>query len=364
MRILIINPIPYTSETRHIQRAVSIKDTMIYDLCLAFQKEGHYVTLFAAEPYKPVEEEEYPFQVVWGKCLFQRICMPHRFPYMPSLRKHIKEADYDLIISGEVFSSSSLIAYRLQPDKTIIWHEIAKHNNMLHKIPSKIWYNFLARVFMKNALVVGRSSEAKDFIGKYCKNTSAIVIDHGVNLDLFSPQAEKENTFVVCSQLIPRKRIDGILEKFASYVQKYDNSTKLLIIGSGESEELLINKTLDLHIEKFVKFMGKMTHEQMIPYLAKSQALLVNTEKDNSMISIVESIALGTPVLTTEVPLNASYIKEHGLGIAKNFWNCDDMRTIVNNLDTYVDNCIQYREVLSTRYKVKQFMEVHSMRSN
>ena len=69
MRILVINPIMYTSETRDIKRVSSIKDAMMYDLCLAFHEQGHEVTLFAGEPYRPEQEERYPFRVIWGKCI-------------------------------------------------------------------------------------------------------------------------------------------------------------------------------------------------------------------------------------------------------------------------------------------------------
>ena len=40
MKVLIVNPILYTSETENIKRVESITDTMIYDLCLAFKKKG------------------------------------------------------------------------------------------------------------------------------------------------------------------------------------------------------------------------------------------------------------------------------------------------------------------------------------
>ena len=45
MKVLVINPIMYTSETKNIKRAASIKDTMMYDFCLAFHEMGHSVTL-------------------------------------------------------------------------------------------------------------------------------------------------------------------------------------------------------------------------------------------------------------------------------------------------------------------------------
>ena len=103
-------------------------------------------------------------------------------------------------------------------------------------------------------------------------------------------------------------------------------------------------------VERSVCFLGRLNHEELMPILAKAYALLVNTSKDNSMVSIVESIAAGTPVVTTSVPFNASYIKSKKLGIVKDEWNEKELEEICQNNDTYVINCINYREKLSNIY--------------
>ena len=51
MKVLIVNPILYTNENRNIKKVNTIKDTMIYDLCLAFKKKGCDVTLAASDLY-------------------------------------------------------------------------------------------------------------------------------------------------------------------------------------------------------------------------------------------------------------------------------------------------------------------------
>ena len=129
MKVLVINPIMYTSETKNIKRAASIKDTMMYDFCLAFHEMGHSVTLVGGEPFKPTKSETYPFEVLWWECKCQKVCMPHCLPFMPETYWYVKQhrTEYDLIITSEVFSLNSLMAYRAAPDKTIIWHELAKH---------------------------------------------------------------------------------------------------------------------------------------------------------------------------------------------------------------------------------------------
>ena len=241
MKVLVINPIMYTSETKNIKRAVLIKNTMMYDFCLAFYDMGHSVTLVGGEPFKPTKSETYPFEVLWWKCRCQKICMPHCLPFMPETYQYVKQhrAEYDLIITSEIFSLNSLMAYRAAPDKTIIWHELAKHNAIMKRIPSKIWYGFITRLFMRKAKIVARSVEARDFVKRYCLNTDENVIDHGVNLDKFKAMKTKENYFVVCSQLIERKQIDGILEKFAKYLDQYNSTCQLFIIGEGELKEKL-----------------------------------------------------------------------------------------------------------------------------
>lgn len=360
MKVLVINPIMYTSETKNIKRADSIKDTMMYDFCLAFYEMGHEVVLACGEPFKPVQEEDYPFQVLWWKCKGQKLFRPNCLPYMPETGRYIRKhgSKYDFIISSEVFSVNSFMAYRNAPEKVIIWHELAKHNAILKKIPSKIWYGVIARIFMKNIKVVARSREAQTFISNYCRNVEHKIIDHGVNLEKFQVIREKKNYFAVCSQLIARKRINGIINKFALYLKKYNPDFRLYIIGEGELEEQLKEQAKNNGISEKVVFTGKMNHEGLIPILAQAQALLVNTEKDNNMVSIVESIASGTPIVTTDIPLNSEYIKKFNLGIVQKEWNEDDLQEIVKNNDVYTKNCLYYRQKLSTKKRVEQFTQI------
>ena len=49
MRILLLNSILFTAENNIIPQVKSIKDTMIYNMCLGFLKLGHNITLAAAK---------------------------------------------------------------------------------------------------------------------------------------------------------------------------------------------------------------------------------------------------------------------------------------------------------------------------
>ena len=56
---------------------------------------------------------------------------------------------------------------------------------------------------------------------------------------------------------------------------------------------------------------------------------------------------VGTPIVTTDVPLNSTYIKDYQLGIAKKQWNKSDLNDVVSNSEMYIEIQIQ------TFYKTK-----------
>ena len=109
-----------------------------------------------------------------------------------------------------------------------------------------------------------------------------------------------------------------------------------------------------------IVFCGQMTHAQLLPVVAGSEALLVYTSKDNNMVSIVESIAVGTPVVTTSVPYNAAYIRREQLGIAEDDWTEEALIKIVEDNGLYRQNCLRYRRKLSNTFCAERFMDVRA----
>lgn len=350
MRVLIINPMLYTSVSSEVKRQTSIKDTMIYGLCTAFVDLGHDVVLFAGEPFRPTGAEEHPFQVVWGKYRLQSV-LPISLPWIPELSRYldVHGDEFDLIVSSETFSLCTLTAYRKVKDKLICWHELAVHQRALGGFPSRFWYKIVLPLFMPGLRIVARSEQAKSFISQYARNVSDTVVSHGVDLSKYQHLTEKDNSFLVCSRLVSNKRVDRTIAVFARYVKRFDKAAILRIAGVGDEEFNLRKLTSDLGLDSNVEFLGQLHHEKLFPLMSAAWALLVNTERDNSLISVIESIASGTPVLTTDVPLNARNIKSYGLGIVDNGWDEDDLRIIVNRQADYRNNCLIYRERISTK---------------
>ena len=55
MKIIVINPILFTHEKGVIPHVTTIKETMIYDLCLAYHRAGHAVRCLPKGRAQPVD---------------------------------------------------------------------------------------------------------------------------------------------------------------------------------------------------------------------------------------------------------------------------------------------------------------------
>lgn len=362
MRILILNFILYTADNNIIPKVKSIKDTMIYNMCLGFKQLGHRVTLGAAEDFRPIEREDYDFDVIFFKTNYKRVFPSSVLPYSCQLRKYLKENQeyFDLVISSEIFSFISLYAARICSQKTIIWHELALHQRKFHKIPSKIWYNIIARMFMRKPLVVGRSVSARNFVKQYHEFTSDECVEHGINVSKFHVNKNKEDFFIVVSQLIKRKNIPSIIQKFKELIEATTEykDFKLYVIGRGPQESELIGLINNLNLQRNVYLTGFLSHEQMQKYIGGAKALLIDTLQDNNMVSIPETLACGTPIVTNSIPTNSYVIKDNNLGIVKEQWGVEELKDIINRNSFYVANCIKYRDKLTNTHSAQMLIDI------
>ena len=217
-KILVVNPILYTNEQKKVKKVKSIKDCMIVDLCNSFADMGYDTTLVAAEDYKPESKEQYKFNIVWMHSYFKRLFVPNKIPCNLGLKKYLKKNKYDLIIASEVFSIDTFICVRNSSKNLIIWQEMAFHQRMAKQMASKFWHNVIVKTFYKNIRIVARTENAQKFISRYSNDVSKAIIQHGIDLEKFKINTYKKNSFVICSQLIERKRIDLSIKSFNKFL--------------------------------------------------------------------------------------------------------------------------------------------------
>ena len=358
-RVLVVCPFLFTNENGN-RRVNSIKDTVIYNLCIGFTKNGWQPVLISDIQFRPVEKEEYPFEILFLKTRLEYLFPPNRFPFPIGLRKYLKmnRDKFDFVISSEVFMFTSLITRIYVKKKLIVWQELGEHNKMMYKLASKLWYNLIGRTFFRNTTVVPRSITAQKFISKYCKNTSKTIIDNSISTDHLRASREKDNYFISVTQLIKRKQVNTIIDKFYQFY-KENKEYKLYICGEGDERENLCLQIKELGLENIIQLLGQIPHEKLGILWSRAAATLVNTSKDINMVCIIESIACGTPVITNRVPYSASVIVENELGIVSDEWNANTLKQLLNNMDLYIDNCLSYRDNLTNEHIAYLFIKTY-----
>ncbi len=350
MNILLINLILYTAEKRVVAKRKSIKDCLICNFANGFVENGHKVTIIASEDFKPLEDDDLPFEILYFKSWMPGIFKPDRLPYPKGLRKFLRRNidNYDMVISGETFSMPSVLAAGICKEKLYIWQEMSFHQKTLHKLVSKTWHNVIVPIFLKNTKIVARSEEAQQFISNYSHNVVEEIVRNGANAHELYPDEMSEDYFIVVSRLDERKNVRVSIDQFAKFlkVPGYEHY-KLIIIGYGVLEDKLKLQVKSLGIDDSVYFLGRKSHQELAVHLRHAKGLLINTVEDLNLLTIAEAIISGTPVISNTVPDGMEYINNNNMGISRNGWDETDLVEVATNYESYHKACVMHRDEMT-----------------
>ena len=128
----------------------------------------------------------------------------------------------------------------------------------------------------------------------------------GIDLDLFRPldRAEckrklgvKGPLLVTPGALIPRKGQKVAIEALAALPD-----ATLLLVGGGPDLKQLQRLAARLGLSDRVRFLGNRPHSEMPALLAAADVMVLPTASEGLANVWVESLACGTPVVTTDIP--------------------------------------------------------------
>lgn len=122
---------------------------------------------------------------------------------------------------------------------------------------------------------------------------------------------------------------------------KYDNKIHLNIVGDGELREDLINYTKSLKIENKVSFFGQQ--ENVNKFLLNSKVFILTSKSECCPIVLLEAMASGLPMISTNVGGTAEIIGNTGI-LCEQDKKCisSAILTLKNDLklyDLYRNNC-------------------------
>lgn len=181
-----------------------------------------------------------------------------------------------------------------------------------------IQYRFLTpliKIIWRNAeKVVANSSGLKE-LARETMEISFDVIPNGVDTEKFrtSDSETGEVLHLLCvARLTSRKRIRDIIESIKD-LEKVD----LTLVGEGPEEEELNKLVSDLDIEDRVEFRGYVPHEKLPEIYNRSDIFILPSLKEGMSNTILEAMASGLPIITTDTGGTEELIKDNGIIVDK-----------------------------------------------
>ncbi|MDI6841078.1 MAG: glycosyltransferase [bacterium] len=140
----------------------------------------------------------------------------------------------------------------------------------------------------------------------------SILFGWGVDLKRISKEVEpqrEENTVISARQFEPIYNLE-LLIRAIPYVIKFIPDANFILIGDGTQKEQLENLAHKLKIDEHVKFLGKISHSNVLKHLGSSQIYTSTSLSDGTSATLLEAMALGAFPVVTDIPANREWIQD------------------------------------------------------
>lgn len=157
------------------------------------------------------------------------------------------------------------------------------------------------------------------------------------------------NINIICiSNLRIGKGHKFLLKAFEKVYEK-NNNVNLLVVGDGDQKSQLIDQVKDYHSKGNIYFLGQRNDVKEL--LRISDMFVLATEGEGMSNAILEAMASGLLVFTTDIPENRELIKNEETGLLVSVKNVDHL---VSALDKIIGDK-QFRNVLGERARIQTF---------
>jgi glycosyltransferase involved in cell wall biosynthesis len=175
-----------------------------------------------------------------------------------------------------------------------------------------------------SAIHVTSTYEYNDLL-KICKHPKILCLQLGVDIPEVGNQILysdlDEIRFLFLSRIHPKKQLDIVLQAFSLLFHKYNKRCwKLSIAGDGDKEYLSSLQLYALRhgISNNIEWLGHVGAEKKSELLNCSHWYILPSKSENFGISVVESLAHGTPVIISKEVGVSSMVSEHKAGYVIN----------------------------------------------
>jgi len=199
--------------------------------------------------------------------------------------------------------------------------------------------------------VISPSIYFKNLVSNWVKNPKKVFcIYNGIDLSVISDKTVvfEPNTIISAGRLVSWKGF-GVLIEILEFLPEW----KLFIAGDGPIKKELENIALKNNVSNRVFFLGQISRKNLIEKIQKCEIFALNTSFESFSFQVVEAMACGTPVITTNIGNLTEIIDNDREGVLV---KPDDKRSIVENIKKLSSDPV-FREKITkgAKNRAKQF---------
>ena len=168
---------------------------------------------------------------------------------------------------------------------------------------------------LKKIILVAVSKKNYIACKQFFDDDICMFINNGIAIDSFCKKEHEQFTFINVATHNQNKNQSMILRCFKRFSDIYDDS-RLLLLGDGPEHKNLIALAEKLGISDRVEFAGSVHNTE--DYYAVSDVYLQSSHSEAMPLSILEALATGLPILSTDVGGIKDVVKENGILVSDN----------------------------------------------
>lgn len=122
------------------------------------------------------------------------------------------------------------------------------------------------------------------------------------------------SVIISAGRLVPWKGMKELIETLPKVIEEIPDAF-LVIVGDGPEMKNLENSVETLGLSTRVRFAGKLGQKELFEYIKAADVFALNTAYEGLSHQILETMAIGTPVITTNIGGNPETIVHGKTGI-------------------------------------------------
>jgi len=293
----------------HLVRLVKALDRDLFrKTIVTSQAGGSYEALL-----DDVDVEIVSLDVYWKRASLRMIAS------VPRLARSIRQADPDIVFSIMDYANVfCLLAHRLASHRSIVVVDV--QTSMVQSLRfapqmfNRVVFAMMKRGYSRADKIVCLSAGVAKELQQVLPRTrpSQYAVIHNIGLDAVVESVithKRKRQICVCGRLMRLKGYDLVIEAVAKLRSRYPDIS-LVVVGSGPEEHALRRHAEKCGVGPCTFFPGFVANPAAI--IAESELLIVSSHYEGFCNVIVEAMALGTPVVSTDCPYGPGEIIQSG----------------------------------------------------